>query len=69
VTRLVLVLLVFGAFAAGAAEDQSAPSGDEQVWIDLRAPTDAYVQRLPLAMIEVAGSTGAGAFIITTWRS
>jgi len=54
------VLLVFGAFAAGAAEDQSAPSGDEQVWIDLRAPTDAYVQRLPLAMIEVAGSTGAG---------
>jgi hypothetical protein len=35
-------------------------SGEEQVWIDLRAPGDGAVQTLPLAMIEVSGATGAG---------
>jgi hypothetical protein len=58
--RLVSVLLLLGAFAARVALAQSTQSGDEQVWIDLRAPGDGAVQTLPLAMIEVAGSTGAG---------
>ena len=59
-TRWALLLLVLGAFAARSAVAQSPASGDEQVWIDLRAPSDGFVQRLPLAMIEVDGSTGAG---------
>jgi len=60
VTRLVPVLILLAALAAGDAPAQSTASGDEQVWIDLRSPTDGLVQRLPLAMIEVDGSTGAG---------
>jgi hypothetical protein len=59
-TRLVPVLLLLLAFTARVSFAQSSGSGDEQVWIDLRAPGDGAVQTLPLAMIEVAGSTGAG---------
>ncbi len=59
-TRLVHALLLFGALAARADLAQAQSPGDEQVWIDLRAPSDGYVQTLPLAMIEVGGSTGAG---------
>jgi hypothetical protein len=59
-TRLVLLLLLLGAFAARNAGAQSPASGGEQVWIDLHTPSDGIVQKLPLAMIEVAGSTGAG---------
>jgi len=58
-TRLVLALLL-GLLGAGAAGAESPAAGDEQVWIDLHAPTDELVQTLPLAMIEVEGSTGAG---------
>ncbi len=58
--RLVGVVLVLGAVAAADAGAQTDASGDEQVWIDLRKPGDGIVQRLPLAMIEVDGSTGAG---------
>jgi len=38
----------------------SATGGAEQVWIDLRAPVEGAVQTLPLAMVEVSGSSGAG---------
>lgn len=58
--RLVPVLVLFAAFAARVALAQSSGSGDEQVWIDLRAPADGALQTLPLAMVEVSGSTGAG---------
>lgn len=60
VNRLGLVLLLVGAFAAPQAGAQSVATGDEQVWIDLRTPSEGLVQRLPLAMVEVDGSTGAG---------
>ncbi|MEX2207384.1 MAG: VWA domain-containing protein [Myxococcota bacterium] len=59
-TRLVPALLLLAAFAARDSFAQSTGSGDEQVWIDLRAPGDGAVQTLPLAMVEVSGSTGAG---------
>ena len=39
---------------------QTAPTGDEQVWVDLAAPIDGLVQQLPVGMVEVRGSTGAG---------
>ena len=58
-TRLVLALLL-GAFGAGGAGAESSAAGDEQVWIDLHAPSDGLVQTLPLAMTLVEGSTGAG---------
>jgi hypothetical protein len=48
-------------FAAPVALAQGAsPGAAEQVWIDLRTPADGAVQTLPLAMVEVSGSTGAG---------
>jgi hypothetical protein len=59
-TRLVHALLLVCALAARSSLAQSPSASDEQVWIDLRAPADGTVQTLPLAMIEVAGSTGAG---------
>ncbi|MBM4337184.1 MAG: VWA domain-containing protein [Deltaproteobacteria bacterium] len=59
-TRLILAQFLIGALVAGRAFAQSSAAGDEQVWIDLRKPADAIVQRLPVAMIEVDGSTGAG---------
>ncbi len=37
-----------------------AQNSDEQVWMDLAAPLEGYVQKLPVAMVEVRGSTGAG---------
>lgn len=58
--RLVQSLLLLSALAASAAFAQSTGSGDEQVWIDLHAPGDGTVLTLPLAMVEVSGSTGAG---------
>jgi len=39
---------------------QAPGAADEQVWIDLRAPADGLVQTLPVGMVEVSGSTGAG---------
>jgi hypothetical protein len=39
---------------------QTAPTSDEQVWIDLAAPIDGLVQKLPVGMVELRGSTGAG---------
>jgi hypothetical protein len=39
---------------------QAAGAADEQVWIDLKAPADGSVQTLPVGMVEVSGSTGAG---------
>src|SRR5262245_7953727 len=42
---------------AGAARSQSS---EEQVWIDLAAPLQNAVQKLPVGMIEVRGTTGAG---------
>ncbi len=58
--RLVQSLLLLSALAASAAFAQSTGTGDEQVWIDLHAPGDGTVLTLPLAMVEVSGSTGAG---------
>jgi von Willebrand factor type A domain len=46
--------------ALGAPLRARAAASDEQVWIDLAAPIDGAVQKLPVAMIEVRGSTGAG---------
>lgn len=60
VTRLVLMLFCLASAAPGLARAESTAAGDEQVWIDLRSPADGLVQTLPLAMVEVAGSTGAG---------
>lgn len=59
-TRPVLAPFLIAALVAGRAFAQSSAAGDEQVWIDLRKPADAIVQRLPVAMVEVDGSTGAG---------
>ena len=53
-------LLLLAALSARAALAQATSSADEQVWIDLHAPSDGTVQTLPLAMVEVSGSTGAG---------
>jgi hypothetical protein len=39
---------------------QAAGAADEQVWIDLRSPADGLVQTVPVGMVEVSGSTGAG---------
>jgi len=58
--RPVLVLLCLAFHAGGSARAEAPAAGDEQVWIDLRSPTEGLVQTLPLAMVEVAGSTGAG---------
>jgi hypothetical protein len=33
---------------------------EEQVWIDLAEPVEGVVQKVPVGMIEVTGSTGAG---------
>ena len=35
-------------------------NSEEQVWIDLAAPIEGLVQKLPVGMVEVRGSTGAG---------
>ncbi len=40
--------------------DAKAPEGEEQVWVDLAAPIDGTVQKVPVGMIEIRGSTGAG---------
>jgi hypothetical protein len=37
-----------------------AQTGEEQVWVDLAAPIEGLVQKLPVGMIEVRGTTGAG---------
>lgn len=37
-----------------------AQTSEEQVWVDLAAPINGLVQKLPVAMVEVSGSTGAG---------
>jgi hypothetical protein len=53
-------LLALAHVAGNEARAQQSASGAEQVWIDLRTPVEGVVQTLPLAMVEVAGSTGAG---------
>jgi len=53
---LICALALLG---AGPAAD-STPPGAEQVWIDLAAPIDNTVQKIPVGMIEVQGTTGAG---------
>jgi hypothetical protein len=37
-----------------------AQTSEEQVWVDLAAPIEGLVQKLPVGMVEVRGSTGAG---------
>ncbi|HTO52464.1 MAG TPA: vWA domain-containing protein [Myxococcota bacterium] len=37
-----------------------APNSEEQVWMDLAAPIEGTVQKLPVGMIEIRGSSGAG---------
>src|SRR5262245_2203609 len=54
------IALSLGTLALGAPRQAHAQSSDEQVWMDLAAPIDGYVQKLPVAMVEVSGSTGAG---------
>jgi VWA domain-containing protein len=44
----------------GAAALSTAQTGEEQVWIDLSAPIDGQMQKIPVGMVEVTGSTGAG---------
>ena len=46
--------------AGPAAAPNATPTGAEQVWIDLAAPIDNTVQKVPVGMIEVQGTTGAG---------
>lgn len=53
-------LLLWVPVAGHEARAQQSAAGAEQVWIDLRTPSEGVVQTLPLAMVEVAGSTGAG---------
>jgi len=43
-----------------AAAEPAAAAGEEQVWVDLAAPIDGTVQKLPVGMVEIRGSTGAG---------
>ncbi|HTO70726.1 MAG TPA: vWA domain-containing protein [Myxococcota bacterium] len=49
---------------APAAKPAAGPAiggaGEEQVWIDLAAPIEGLVQKIPVGMVEVSGSTGAG---------
>jgi hypothetical protein len=61
----VLLLLALAAAPVALAQDtsrisQARGAADEQVWIDLRAPSDGLVQTVPVGMVEVSGSTGAG---------
>lgn len=37
-----------------------AQTSEEQVWIDLAAPIQNAVQKIPVGMVEVRGTTGAG---------
>jgi hypothetical protein len=63
--RAALLVLALVPFLSARAQDtsrisQAAGAADEQVWIDLRAPAEGLVQTLPVGMVEVSGSTGAG---------
>ena len=65
ISRSALLVLALLAPLAAWAQDTSRVSqapgaADEQVWIDLRAPADGTQQTLPVGMVEVSGSTGAG---------
>ena len=57
---LALALLLGIAAPAARAADAKPAAGEEQVWVDLAAPIDGTVQKLPVGMIEIRGSTGAG---------
>ncbi|MFI5316299.1 MAG: VWA domain-containing protein [Myxococcota bacterium] len=58
--RVLAIALSLGVFELFAPPRARAQASEEQVWIDLAAPIDGMVQKLPVAMIEVRGSTGAG---------
>lgn len=57
---LSLGLAALYARAEDAKPHQPQGQGEEQVWVDLAAPIDGTVQKLPVGMIEIRGSTGAG---------
>jgi len=53
--------LVFSGILALLAPLRARPeTAEEQVWIDLAEPVEGVVQKVPVGMIEVTGSTGAG---------
>ncbi len=51
------LLCALALLGAGAARAQTS---EEQVWIDLAAPIQNAVQKIPIGMVEVRGTTGAG---------
>lgn len=57
---LALALSLGLAAPSARAGDTKPAQGEEQVWVDLAAPIDGTVQKLPVGMIEIRGSTGAG---------
>lgn len=54
------LLLLSGILVLFPAPRAHAQASQEQVWIDLAEPVEGVVQKVPVGMIEVTGSTGAG---------